>query len=567
MVVGFDLEDFITNDCGLKLPDFSEPGMVEQTIFTERYYTYLGLRRYKDRIIYDGKDYYFYNEELDYWKQELFMGVKIWGAVLDHFRREEEQYKSALDKDFMLRYHKKLLTANEDEQKAIKKHHPNLQFNKLMVKLHKSHTACLNKDDLLASLCFNDKFATMCNPVGYINCFKIEQVKEWKQHDDFDGEEYFEMIDRKTPIMIDLNSPGSTYQREPKYFMTNELDVVVGQSDDYQLSELENILIDICNGSRDRMQQVLLGYIMALKGTDKHYTFCHTGNGSNGKSILTALLQATFKPFVLTVDSVELLKKSKGSRDKFHSSLTGKRLLLIEELDESEVDTEELKILSGNAQISYKGLYRQNTIDINYTGRLFINKNNELNVGTKGNDGGLARRIKIIEHSNKFVSPEEKEKYPDNDKIIEGDGELEKRIKNGEYSGAFFDLVLQLISSNVVENWQEEFGKETNELLDDCVCDITEWARDRIVRCSEEDLDPLTLHAIMDEISNELPNVKKKEVKNKLKQYFKQRFPNTVIEECRYYHDGKRERGVTYSGCRMLDVVEEIADEIDPLDL
>ena len=190
---------------------------------------------------------------------------------------------------------------------------------------------------------------------------------------------------------------------------------------EYDKNELSDIIRNICNGDDSRMKQILLGYALALKGTDKAYTFCHTGNGSNGKSILKALLQTAFKPFVLNVASSELIRKAKGSRDKFHSSLRGKRILLVEELDELEVDTEELKILSGNGEITYKGLWKQKTIDIPYTGRLFIYKNNELNIGNKGTDGGLARRIKIVEHSNKFVSAEKKEKlYPNNNNMLEG---------------------------------------------------------------------------------------------------------------------------------------------------
>jgi hypothetical protein len=325
------------------------------------------------------------------------------------------------------------------------------------------------------------------------------------------------------------------------------------------------MIIDICNCDKQRMEQILLGYALALRGTDKAYTFCHTGNGSNGKSILKALFQTTFKPFVLNVDSCELLRKSKGGRDKFHSSLRGKRILLVEELDEQEIDTEELKLLSGNAEITYKGLYKQKTIDIPYRGRLFIYKNNELNVGSKGSDGGLARRIKIVEHSNKFVSSEDKDKYPTNDNIIEGDPELEKRVLNGEYSNTFFDIMLNLLTRDPNEMWNDQFGKETKELLEDSQCEIVDWCEQGLV-IGKGGGGQLTLHELFDTMVADLPSLKIKNVKTKVKQYFKQRFPNIEIEECRYYHNKKLVRGLKLNNV-CLGAINTTSEQIDELDI
>ena len=93
----FDLEQFITDDVNVKFPNFADDGMVEQTIFTERFYAHLTLSRYKKRIINDGKDFWFYDKTgCEHWKPEYFIGVKVWNTVVDHFRREELHYEKAL---------------------------------------------------------------------------------------------------------------------------------------------------------------------------------------------------------------------------------------------------------------------------------------------------------------------------------------------------------------------------------------------------------------------------------------------------------------------------------------
>ena len=562
----FDLQDFIIDTVKITLPDFSDDGEVEKTICTERYYAELFLLKYKNRIKYDGNDWWIYDDDIEFWEIEEFVNVKIWNYVCSHFRKEEDHYKAVFNGDFDKKYPASMINEMDKSKKEkFLQKHPFIIFKKHLINLHKTHKELMWTNKYLANSVLDYSFIAKSNPIGLINVFQIEQKKEWRQHEYFVDEEYFEMVDFKSPIMIDLNNPGVVYERHSKYLMTHELDVIIGQSSKSEINQLEQIIFSICNSDKQRMEQVLLGYALALCGTTKAYTFCHTGNGSNGKSILKALFQTAFKPFVLNVNSCELVKRAKGGRDKFHSSLSGKRILLVEELDEQEIDVEELKMLSGNSEITFKGLYKQKTIDILYNGRLFIFKNNELNVGQKGADGGLARRIKIVEHSNKFVSPEIKEeKYNNNDNILAGDPELEKRVLNGEYNTIFVELILELLKEMPHENWDKEFGKETEELLNDSQCEVTDWLEQGLV-IGTGVLGHLTLHDIFDAISDDLPSLKIKELKTKIKQHFKQRHPNIEIEDCRYYHNKKRERGFKLQNT-CLGANATYNEQIDELD-
>ena len=565
--IEFDLEDFIINDVNITYPNFAHDGMVEKTIFTERYFAALMKIHYLNRIKFDGTSWWIYDIELQYWSEEQFINSRIWDCICDHFRRKEYIYEEVFNTHFDKIYTEEVLNdMAESKQEKLKKLHPFIIFNKLQVSLHSSQKECMHTDTYLAQIVFDKHFLAKCDPIGYINVFKMEIKKEWHQLEDFKGEEYYKEKPEKIPVMINLAFPNEIFPRSPSYLMTDELDIVIGETSEYDKNELAYIITNICNGNYSRMKQILLGYALALKGTDKAYTFCHTGNGSNGKSILKALLQTAFKPFVLNVASSELIRKAKGSRDKFHSSLRGKRILLVEELDELEVDTEELKILSGNGEITYKGLWKQKTIDIPYTGRLFIYKNNELNIGNKGTDGGLARRIKIVEHSNKFVSAEKKEKlYPNNNNMLEGDPELESRVLQGEYNTVFFELILDLLKDNHTEDWDAEFGKATEELLEDSQCEIIDWCELGLVIGTGVVGSIVTLHELFDAMVVDFPNIKIKTIKTKVKQYFKQRFPNIEIEECRYYHNNKRVRGLKINNV-LLGGDNTTSNQIDELD-
>lgn len=578
----FDLEEFI-----LKIypnapsENLAEDGMVERLIFNEMFFCHLALDRYRNQIKFDGKAFWFYDSEASgcYWKEDDFIIIKVWENALTHFKSNKSHYETVLNKHFEAKNPPtKVKELDKETRDKVNKSHPFIIFNKFLNKLHKNAKCCLSSSDYMATLTLDNLFISKCNPVGFCNVFQMKKIKEEVEteivdqgyidetgfHYNENYEESFIIKEVKVPVMIDLKKPYEILERSPADYMTDELDVIVGESSDDQLEELDNILFNICNSNHNRKEQILLGYALALQGTDTAYSFCHFGGGSNGKSILKALIQTTYKPMVLNVDSNELLKSSKGKRDKFHSSLAGKRILLVEELDEQVVDTEELKILSGNSEITHNALYRQHTIDIPYRGRLFIYKNNELNVGTKGNDGGLARRIKAIEHTNKFVSSEDKENNKDVTSYIVGDSELEHRILNKEYVDIFFDLMLNLIKKNIKQEWASEFGKETLNLLNDSQSYEAEWCDSNLERCQDE---KITLHDIMDAMEHQYPP-KVSTFKNKIKQYMTNKHPDMIengkVKECSYKHKGKTTRGLHIYGMKII--IGSMTDELDELD-
>ena len=373
-------------------------------------------------------------------------------------------------------------------------------------------------------------------------------------------------------MCIDLNGDMIPTYRLPEHFMTNELDILVGDTDYYIKEEVLDALTQICNNSVHRMQQVLLGYVLPLKGTNEAYFFSHNGNGSNGKSILNKMINNTLGELVLNVCGDKLLKQAKGGRDKFYASTIGKKLLLVEELSAGGVDIEELKKLSTNTILSPELLYKQFIKHIDYKGRLFFYQQAKLNIDGSGSDGGLERRVHDIPHNSKFVTQSIKDIYPDNDNFIVRDDDLENKIATPEYKNAFFEILMDIIKNKVKMDWKNEFGMETAELLEENQSPIDEWLKDNIIITNDNN--KVNIHEIYDGCCASMGKFPIKDLKSKTLSYFKQKEPNTIIEvknkewDGRYMHHGKRERGFWIHGC-MLEKTggeSDLPGEIDPLD-
>jgi P4 family phage/plasmid primase-like protien len=151
-------------------------------------------------------------------------------------------------------------------------------------------------------------------------------------------------------------------------------------------------------------------------GNTDQKMFFWTGSGSNGKGTLIDLLDHTFGDYYGTLPVTLLTVKRKGSSNATPelADKKGKRVLIMQEPDQDdELNVGFLKELTGQDKIMARALYGQPCYYIpQFTPIVACNKLPKINF-----DGGIERRARVVEHTQKFVDeptkPNEHPKDPE----------------------------------------------------------------------------------------------------------------------------------------------------------
>jgi P4 family phage/plasmid primase-like protien len=150
-----------------------------------------------------------------------------------------------------------------------------------------------------------------------------------------------------------------------------------------------------------------------LCGVNKYEGFyVLTGTGSNGKSLIDSLNAMVFGEYYDVIDKsfFTTQKKSSGTADPELAGKKGVRMMVSSECEKTEeFQANKLKILSGNDNISTRGLFQEQFKFIpQFT--IFIQSNGCPNLSQV--DKGVKRRFRLIEHPTQFVSnPEADNRY------------------------------------------------------------------------------------------------------------------------------------------------------------
>jgi len=207
----------------------------------------------------------------------------------------------------------------------------------------------------------------------------------------------------------------------------------------------------------------------------------HTGLGGNGKSLIFDLLKKTLGDYYAVMSPDYFVNYEKGT-DRANSQLVatkGKRIVVVSEPPESsKLQVNKLKMLSGNELIKTRDL---NEKAIEFYPQYFIHMLTNDIPKLSSVDGGIERRLKIIEYPFEFKDKDEYDPNNKNHRIK--DQNLGKEI-NSLYM-AFFHLLTQyfkidyddiddiksstkeyFVENNPVEEWFKDYYIKTNNKSD-----------------------------------------------------------------------------------------------------
>jgi P4 family phage/plasmid primase-like protien len=229
--------------------------------------------------------------------------------------------------------------------------------------------------------------------------------------------------------------------------------------------ELDDLLLSIFNNC-SLVEYYKYITSLSLFGNKNQILYIHTGNGSNGKSLLGDFLKVCLGDYFYNCDNNFLTNNNNksGGANSTLANAKGKRYLSIQEPENEYFNTEFIKYITGQSEITTRELYKSNTtFNLLFTPHLQCNNKPKLNKI----DGGIIRRLKIIPYPNKFVdtpkNPNEKLK----DKKL-----LDKLKDNQNYINEFMLMLLESAEKYSKIDLNEtltpiEVINETKEYLDD----------------------------------------------------------------------------------------------------
>ena len=167
--------------------------------------------------------------------------------------------------------------------------------------------------------------------------------------------------------------------------------------------------------------------LSGMKGNDCVYT--HSGKGSNGKSIEQILLTNVFGDYFLEIPSTMLTKVNKMEHNKpdpFYTEMKGVRYSIANEpSDGSKINDSLIKIMGSKEGLKFRTLFSKVVEKLKLQTQLHIYCNNKLDFNA--NDGGVVRRLKVIDYVSKFS--EDNNLINEANNIYSMDTELSEKVK------------------------------------------------------------------------------------------------------------------------------------------
>ncbi len=180
-----------------------------------------------------------------------------------------------------------------------------------------------------------------------------------------------------------------------KYF--DDLFPVINTVDD---NDKEIVLNE---GKKDYVMSVIA---TSLNGSNNEQSvFFHTGKGSNSKTTLFSSVEKIFGGYHLVLDSQQFTEKKKANSPDELFKAKGKRFITFNEPDDSDgtvLQSSTLKLFGDTDSTPLKGkACHKDKIDFANQSTLHGAMNKQPIIS--GVDGGIARRIKIIKYTTRFV--------------------------------------------------------------------------------------------------------------------------------------------------------------------
>lgn len=510
-----------------------------------------------NRIVHDGVKYYYFHPKKRIW---VVVNIKevicIIGDDIGNFFNCYFFKGNQLDEAWKLRKKSEDDTTKKNETAFFKKQRERCRAfisNHLEVKR-------LGIDSILFHLT-DKEFGGRLNQKLLINVYTREIKKEWEQWGS--GEDAHDIpveIETLEPTTIDLQS-GHIYPRSPEDYMTTETNLISNyfkhkEDENDALRNLkEKIIEPICG---DDEIAIMGAYMEALRGTDQHFVCVNEGSGMNGKTKIMEFLQHTFGENIVKTVHPDLLYKICKNRDQALHECIGARILIADEAENNQVCPKMLKKLSENFTGWVNLKYIAELVRVDLKCRLFISKNQSLNLGDSGNDGGLQRRIKAYQYKRVFYNGEnDTTKQIPYDEMNENhrlaDMEIENYIKDDTYRHALFlymwDLSMKYDSNKIIEIINKATSEKTHDLLDSYKPQWIETIEDEIEVGTPKD------YILWKDFSH-IPGIKKID----FKEYLLKHFPS-----CQH-QDRKKIKGIFYRDVfiglkkKEIDIYDDLSD-------
>lgn len=305
-------------------------------------------------------------------------------------------------------------------------------------------------------------------------------------------------------------------------------------SEDHEQWESLNYLISTIFVEPDVRNYFLTFLASCLQGVNVEQKFrIWTGSGSNGKSIINKLFQLSFGQYTCNLPITLLTGKRAASNAATPeiAETRGKRYCYLEEPSEGEkINAGLMKNLSGNDTIKARGLYKDKMDEFMGQFKLALLCNDIPEV--PAHDGGVARRMEIIEFKSKFVDGKPREKY----EFIK-DPKTEDKLPL--YKELFMALLIDVYYAEYKLTYKmrvpEEVERYTNEFMKQCdsyhefFADAIEDTRDKTHIMLITDLhEEFRLWSLEEYSDTKIPT--KKEFKDYLKKKYKNQMTNNNKE-------------------------------------
>jgi P4 family phage/plasmid primase-like protien len=266
---------------------------------------------------------------------------------------------------------------------------------------------------------------------------EVLYLKEGFYEDYIDSKPYLYAFKNK---VYDFRTKELRYIKPDDYIMTNTGYDYPEYIED-ENTQFINKYFDTLFPNEEMRDYVLDSCCSTLNGEKREQYFnIHTGSGSNSKTTFSGLYESALGGYGCEVSPETFTKPKKSANDTGELyKAKGKRCVFTNE-PESDTDKLQTAILKriadeGGRKIIARQLYG-NPIEFPITFQLNIFCNNKPELSSV--DGGIARRLRVIEWKMKFVeNPDPNNKYQ-----ASRDAELMAKIKTDDIRNAFIIMLL-----------------------------------------------------------------------------------------------------------------------------
>ena len=269
---------------------------------------------------------------------------------------------------------------------------------------------------------------------------------------------------------------------------------------------------------RDYVLRQLAQSLTGNKNQDIVYT--HSGRGSNGKSTLMILLKYALGEYYLEISPKMIMNNNNNNHnqgDPFIRQLKGVRVCCTQEpKDGTSLNDELIKKMGSQEELQYRLLYSNKAESLKLQLKLHIFCNNKLNFN--GEDGGMGRRLKVINYESIFTNIEEDDTA---NNIYKGDANLNIEMK--EWGNEFMLYLIDIFEANNKNKFVYKEPVEVSEASEVYINnnnDVLNFVLESYVKTNDKH-DYLTLKDVKENYKkSEFPQTKLKTLKESLEKVF-----------------------------------------------